>query len=93
MIPCHQERECGAGLHCEGLTRTCIEPIQGRACILPTWCPPYVQHNGVCDEGDGPDQCPPNTDAADCGYCTEFRQNDGQCDEPQFCAPGTDPDC
>jgi hypothetical protein len=91
--PCHQEYKCGGGLECDAWMRTCREPFTSAACDWHAWCPFDPSSNDVCDEGDGPDQCPPGTDAADCGYCPDARQGDGVCDEPNDCAPGTDPDC
>lgn len=91
--PCHQEKVCGGGLQCNGLLFTCQEPFAAIVCNWQQWCPVDAGFDGVCNEGDGPDDCPPDSDAADCGYCPAARQGDGTCDEPLRCAPGTDPDC
>jgi hypothetical protein len=91
--PCHNEFYCDGGLECDAVLRTCREPFEAYVCNWGLWCPSDVLFNDVCDEGDGPDQCPAGSDAADCGYCPEGRQDDGECDEPILCAEGTDPDC
>lgn len=90
---CHQHKRCADELECDVLTRTCREPYPSFVCNVQSWCPTYGFPDDVCDEGDGPDQCPPNTDPSDCGYCPETRQGDGECDETLYCAEGTDPDC
>lgn len=92
-LPCHQEKRCAGGLECDGMTFTCREPFTSPVCAFFRWCSPSVILDGVCQEGDGPDDCPPNTDPSDCGYCPQGRQGDGQCDDGLFCAEGTDPDC
>jgi hypothetical protein len=91
--PCHHELWCGGGLECDDVLRTCREPFTTYVCNWARWCPTDRLYNDVCDEGDGPDQCPEGSDAADCGYCPDHRQDDGECDEPILCAVGTDPDC
>jgi hypothetical protein len=69
-------------------------------CDEPNLCPPgtdgddccATEENGVCEEvGQGGD-CPDHSDDWDCGYCQWL--NDGECDEPNLCPPGSDvPDC
>ena len=50
------------------------------------------QGNGVCEELGMGGTCPVGTDAFDCGGCEYV--NDGYCDEPFLCPPGSDkPDC
>lgn len=90
---CHQHKRCAGDLECDSLTRTCREPYPSLACNVALWCPSSRRTDDVCDEGEGPDACPPNIDASDCGYCPPTRQGDGQCDETTYCAEGTDPDC
>jgi len=65
-------------------------------CEEPQFCPVGTDEvdccatpeNGVCEEMSMGGMCPDGTDPYDCGVC-EF-QNDGFCDEPDFCAPGSD---
>jgi len=65
-------------------------------CDEPDLCPPgsdsddccAVQENGVCEEMSQGGQCPDGTDPWDCGFCQWT--NDGECDEPNLCPPGSD---
>jgi hypothetical protein len=50
------------------------------------------QGNGICEEVGMGGNCPVGTDVFDCGGCEYV--NDGFCDEPFLCPPGSDkPDC
>lgn len=67
-------------------------------CDEPNLCPPgsdkpdccATPNNGVCEEVDQGGECPEGTDYDDCGECQWM--NDGVCDEPNLCDPGTDGD-
>ncbi|WP_293256174.1 hypothetical protein [Nannocystis sp.] len=96
---CGPEAACGPDLACNSgnLCRPdgqCPYTDDG-SCDVPEFCPAGSDVNdccatqaGVCEElGMGGD-CPPGTDMFDCGYC--IYTDDGGCDEPDLCAPGTD---
>jgi hypothetical protein len=72
----------------------CDEPRGGTGlCFLGTdghdCC--STPENSVCDEVTGGGVCSDRRDWVDCGYCPFT--NDGVCDEPDLCPPGTDSDC
>jgi hypothetical protein len=68
-------------------------------CDEPNLCPPgsdvadccATSENGVCEEVGQGGQCPDLSDYYDCGQCPW--PDDGFCDEPFLCPPGSDNDC
>lgn len=73
--------------------------VEDGYCQEPAVCPPgsdfadccAITKNGVCEEVGMGGECPAGSDAYDCGDCPSA--NDGVCDEPLTCPPGSDGDC
>ena len=74
---------------------TCLTEDDG-SCDVPADCPVGIDandccatpENGVCEEQSQDGACPDGSDPYDCGFCPF--EDDGECDVPLFCPPGSD---
>src|SRR5688500_18467497 len=98
---CRADGSCDPGLSC--LSNLCVDagplcPFAGDGyCDEPELCPVgsdpdccATPHDGVCEESSGGGSCAEGSDSFDCGYCPSVWIEDGFCDEPSYCPPGTD---
>ena len=99
---CVPEATCWQGLCEQNGGGLCPYEFDGNCDEGNGICPPgsdphdccATQQNGVCEEVGMGGECPYGSDAWDCGTGTCEYTNDGYCDEPDLCPPGTDsPDC
>ncbi len=81
---------------CVDASSLCLSAGDG-ICDEPQRCPPGTDpdccaapKNGVCDEPSGGGLCAEGSDYFDCGYCLPSFVEDGFCDEPNVCPPGSD---
>lgn len=97
---CQADATCGPDLECNSGGQCAHDGkcawVGDGLCDAPQFCPEgsdvldccATPGDGVCEEASMGGACPDGTDGFDCGRCIYL--DDGECDEPELCPPGTD---